>query len=45
MNKSIEERINQKYNSAKFSEINGRILRALNVLDDKKPKLSALDAV
>lgn len=42
MNKSIEERINQKYNSAKFSEINGRILRALNVLDDKKPKLSAL---
>lgn len=42
MNKSIEKRINQSYNSAKFSEINGRILRALNVLDDKKPKLSAL---
>ncbi|MGN1085450.1 MAG: hypothetical protein ACI4Q5_00305 [Porcipelethomonas sp.] len=42
MNKSTEERINQSYNSAKFSEINGRILRALNVLDDKKPKLNAL---
>ncbi len=42
MNKNVEKKINRSYYSAKFSDINGRILRTLNVLDDKKPKLSAI---
>lgn len=42
MYKSTEKVINQNFESAKFCEINGRILRNLNILDDKKPKLNAL---
>ena len=38
MYKSMEEKINQNYESAEFCEINGRILRSLNVLNDKKIK-------
>ncbi|MBQ8435736.1 MAG: hypothetical protein IJX24_06990 [Oscillospiraceae bacterium] len=41
MYKSTKDKVNQKYETAEFSEINGRILRNLNVLDDKKPKISA----
>lgn len=41
MYKSMEEKINQNYESAEFCEINGRILRSLNVLNDKKPKLNS----
>lgn len=42
MYKSAEKIINQNFETAKFSEINGRILRNLNVLNDRKPKLNAL---
>ena len=42
MYKSAEKIINQNFESVKFCEINGRILRNLNVLNDKKPKLNAL---
>lgn len=42
MYKSTEKIINQNFEIAKFSEINGRILRNLNVLNDRKPKLNAL---
>lgn len=41
MYKNKEEKINQNYESAKFCEINGRILRSLNVLNDKNPKLNS----
>ena len=41
MYKTKDEIINQKFESKKFSEINGRILRNLNILNDKKPKLNA----